>query len=69
MSLVAHLVKSSDVCGSDPGSILVHSVFFSQCSHFCIQCSTDVLWIIELTGMLGVLVKGHFFSCVIIYNG
>ncbi len=57
------------MCGSDPGSNPDRSVFFSQCSNVYVQCSTDVLWIIELTGMLGVLVKGHFFSCAIIYKG
>ncbi len=68
-ALVAHLEKRGHVCGSDPGSNTVRSVSFSQCSNVYVQCSTDVLWIIELTGMLGVLAKGNFLSCAIIYKG
>ncbi len=68
-ALVGHLVKRVLVCGSDPGSNPVRSVSFSQCSNVCVQSSTDVLWIIQLTDMLGVLVKGNFLNCAIIYKG
>ncbi len=57
------------MCGSDPGSNPVCSDYLSQCSNVCFQCFTDVLWIIELTGVLRVLVKGNFLSCAIIYKG
>ncbi len=68
-ALVAHLVKQVHVCGSDPGSNPVRSVSFSQCSNVCAQYFSDAFWIIELTGMLGVLVKGNFLCCAIIYKG
>ncbi len=52
--LIYFLCKAS-VCVSDPGSNPVRSDSFSHGPNVCVKWSTDVIWIIELTGMLGKL--------------